>query len=261
MYNEEKLKRNWLIEPQILQQDKPKTNCVFFHGFGGSPLDVEPLASSLHNRGHRCEIPIIAGQKDMHLRSSFKSSTDLLGETHQQIQSALNRNLPLILIGFSMGGALSVIHANHFQPAAIVLLAPFFGLNQGRWLWEKMGFALASFCPPLPKFSSGRIACPNGRMKYRAGSNWLSLKAVCELDELANSAATSIASLTMPILWCHSMSDPVADYFLAQERMPAQTEVLSLQQSDHVLLYDHDKEAVIERCTNFIERFSHQELC
>ena len=255
----------WLNQSIQLEVNEAENRCILLHGFGGSPYDLYPLACALHAQQSMCMIPIIDGQQQMTQRKHILSADMLIEDSSTHLERAFQHSIshkhPTFMIGFSMGGALSIIHAKRFRPTALILLAPYLGLKQGRWMLEHIGKPLARFFPPIPKLAEGRIASKAGRQQYKSGSRWLSLPAVLELEKIAAEAREAITQLDCPILWCHAPADPVADYERVKELLPAHAEHLECRQSEHVLLFDHDSELVIQQILNFIQSFPIHPQC
>ena len=121
---------------------------------------------------------------------------------------------------------------------------------------EHIGKPLASFFPPIPKLSEGRIASRAGARRYKSGSRWLSVPAVLELEKIAAQAREALPKVTCPILWCHAPADPVADYKRVEALMPAHAQYVECPDSQHVLLFDHDSDLINQRVLDFIQQFS-----
>lgn len=244
---------DWLIESKLLEPVSPIGNWVLLHGFGGSPFDMKPLAEALFQSGHRVVVPLIPGQSRMFNSESKWVAQDLIDHTEQIITAESQRGLPFYMGGFSMGGAISIIHGQRINPKGLILLAPYLRLYKGQKILEMTGPVLARFFPPIPKLSSGRIASPKGQKEYHCGASWLSVPAIFELNVIADIAKESALGLSCPTLWCHSVNDPVADYAEAEKRLLPHAVPLSLNRSQHVLLYDWEAEEVIQHSLSFIE--------
>jgi pimeloyl-ACP methyl ester carboxylesterase len=120
---------------------------LLIHGFAGTPDELRGLAQSLHRAGWTVSVPLLPG---------FGADIATLPEREhaewQEAVTAAARELagdgrgPDLLVGYSLGAALSVAAANTLQPAGLVLLAPFHWPEP--W-WLRPGeFFVRPFLPP-----------------------------------------------------------------------------------------------------------------
>lgn len=97
---------------------------LMIHGFLGTPAEWRPLALELHARGHHVLVPLLPGfgakiEELPHVRlEDWEGDLRRAAATLSSFQS-------VIVVGFSLGGALALILAAHFQPSHVILLAPF----------------------------------------------------------------------------------------------------------------------------------------
>ena len=141
----------WLKEQQILNSEQEET-IVMFHGFIGSPFDFKPLVDVLEKQNYRLVLPFLPAPMGN-------------GEnTLNAARAVIDRYKPSILIGFSMGGALSILLSD--TVSKVILLAPYLGLPTGNQIATKGASLVHKMIPRIPKLSSGRIASKEGRVRY-----------------------------------------------------------------------------------------------
>ncbi len=117
--------------------EHPPGNCdrvgiLLVHGFTGSPPDMRPLAEMLHGLGADCHALMHPGMAtDMANLSSMTASIwrEAVLECWQEHTSRYERT---ILVGYSMGGAASIQMAVQRAPDLLLLLAPFWRINDRR---------------------------------------------------------------------------------------------------------------------------------
>ncbi len=106
---------------------------LLVHGFPGTPNEMRPLAELLHASGWTVQALLLPG---------FGPELETLaerrhGEWLDAIQSAiavLKRAYErVVVVGFSMGGALALASAPQARPDALILLAPFWRLSHPLW--------------------------------------------------------------------------------------------------------------------------------
>jgi len=127
----------------LWQGGKPAVLLV--HGFPGTPAEMRSLAEVLHSAGWTVQGLLLPG---------FGPEISDLGEYKYEdwlaaVEGALRRlgqdHAPVLLVGYSMGGALAVAAAARHAPDGLVLLAPFW--RRGSSLQRVIGKVLGPFLP------------------------------------------------------------------------------------------------------------------
>lgn len=105
---------------------------LLIHGFPGTPAEMRPLAPILSAAGWTTRgllLPGFGAQIDSLTRRTSQEWIDAAFEALRLLQA---RHHPVILIGYSMGAAVSIHAAARFKPDRLILLAPFWQLGT-RW--------------------------------------------------------------------------------------------------------------------------------
>jgi carboxylesterase len=98
---------------------------LLVHGFPGTPAEMRPLGESLHKAGWTVKGILLPG---------FGSQVgNLMDRRYEEWVAAVNEALlelkrehsPVLLIGYSMGGALSIIASTRQPPDGLLMIAPF----------------------------------------------------------------------------------------------------------------------------------------
>lgn len=100
------------------------TGALLVHGFTGSPADLRSLADSIHPLGidvHAMVLPGMAAEIDRLNEMTAEIWRDAVREEWRRIRARYERT---VLIGYSMGGALSILAALEHPPDLLVLIAP-----------------------------------------------------------------------------------------------------------------------------------------
>lgn len=130
-------------QPKPFQDEAHQSFCwnggraaaLLVHGFPGSPAELRPLATVLHQRGWTTRGLLLPG---------FGPEFETLFDRHQiewsaaltQAAAELKRQYsPVILIGYSMGAALALQTVVEQRPDGLVLLAPFRRLGAAWQEW------------------------------------------------------------------------------------------------------------------------------
>ncbi len=251
----------WIVEDQVVLPDngRPVTKTVVLvHGFGGSPLDYRPLAQPLANRGFRVVIPVTPGQgRDVaaYHRGEITAEDNLAWlRSVIQAETIRARGEKPHLVGFSMGGALATVIASEGLVDRVVLLGPFYSLPSANNLLRTLAGLVEPVVPVVPKPWRGNIADPSVYETYRPGTWFISIGAFLRLQELADQARVAATVLTRPTLLLGSPNDFAASLAVSRELF-AGNEFVTIHEfprSDHILLYDYDREEVIRRVVEFL---------
>lgn len=250
----------WTSQKQILcptNNPAPDT-VIMIHGFAGSPFDFKPLADKLFQLGYKVVLPTTPGQ----IKQTYSSKdVDYLPAFYiKWINNFVSNELAkakgkVYLVGFSMGGTLSTIAAASNKIDKLVLIAPFYSLTTANSFVWKVSRFLAFFIRGVPNLTLGAINDPKGNDEYKPGSKVLRLDGYDALEKLAITAADLVSQLKMPILILGSENDEIASLDKTKELFEKKknVKIIEYKRSNHVLLYDYDRESVISNVINFLE--------
>jgi carboxylesterase len=111
---------------------------LLIHGFPGTPAEMRPLAPLLNSAGWTTRgllLPGFGAQIDSLFQRTAQEWIDAAVEALRSLQAS---HYPVILIGYSMGAAISINVAARLQPDRLILLAPFwkFGTRGQRAIFK-----------------------------------------------------------------------------------------------------------------------------
>lgn len=135
---------------------------VLVHGFPGTPHEMRPFANALHREGwtvHAVLLPGFGPEINELPAARFEHWLDKVIATVAHYQ---RKKRPVMLVGFSMGGAISITAAAQTRPDALVLLAPFYRINHILW---KILPVIQTILPTVKPFKAFKpnFADPNFR--------------------------------------------------------------------------------------------------
>ena len=253
--------REWLTSSREIDPVGPPRGrtVILLHGFGGSPYDMEPLASAMEESGFRLLIPVIPGETTQTAErdKGRLSVDDLLGWLRVLIAEERARfGKRPHLVGFSMGGTLATLAAAEGGIDRLVLISPYFSLA---WGDEFLGFlskVVAPVAPVVRKPWKGKINDPAGYRRYRPGTPFVSLPAFLRLREMADRAREKVPRLpALPTLVLASPGDEVASFEVTEMLFSARpkTRFVSFPGSNHILTYDYGWEEATAAIRSFLE--------
>jgi carboxylesterase len=100
----------------------PPPGALLLHGFGGTPGELSSIAAALRSAGFEVAVPQLPGFGSDFLQLAQRTRLDW-----SRAAGAAWRGLaqPQLLLGYSMGASLAIAAAPRLQPAALILVAPF----------------------------------------------------------------------------------------------------------------------------------------
>jgi esterase/lipase len=126
---------------------------LFVHGFPGTPAEMRPLAERLHEEGWTVQGILLPGFGSRLSEIVDRGYADWREAVGGALHTLQQEHHPVLLVGYSLGGALSLQAAARFHPDGLVLLCPFWRL--GTPLQRLVGRLLQPFLPryfrPLQK--------------------------------------------------------------------------------------------------------------
>lgn len=146
-------------QPFFWQGGQPAV--LLIHGFMGTPAEMRPLASELHQANWTVQgllLPGFGQQIDTLFDRRYR---DWLEATHAALAKLQEKHRPVLLIGYSMGAAVALNVAADTSPDKLILLAPFLriGNTVHHLIWQVVR-RLLPYPKPFRKanFSDARIS-------------------------------------------------------------------------------------------------------
>jgi esterase/lipase len=234
-------------EHQPLTLDGGAPAAVLAHGFGGTPAEMRGLAYALHGRGWTVNALLLPGFGSDITTLTARRYTEWVDAVAMAAVELTERgHRPVMLVGYSMGAAASILAAQDAHPAALVLLAPFRWPEP--WWMRGVEFIVRPFLPigfrPLRKadFSSPQLR--EGIGKFMPGMDLddpqvqaalrdfrVPLGLIDELRGLSRRVTTEAPRVGMPALIVQGQHDTVVRAAATQRlaaALPAGTRYLEV---------------------------------
>ncbi len=241
-------------------EDAPQA-ALFVHGFAGSGNNFRQVPDMLAEDGWRVRVLLLPGHGTSPKDLETVSADELIDTVVNEAAALREKHGKVILIGHSMGGALSTIAATQVPVDGIVLGGAYFGVTD-RWYyglrpekWTDIGSHIFRwvykgdlFLQVNDRSVKDDIIC----------YTWLPTKAGVMLNELGrrvNDPAV-LDNVTCPVLMLHSHGDVAASPEAAEQAFNAMAstdkQLVWLPRSNHHIYWDYDHEQV----ENEIEKFA-----
>ena len=168
----------------------------------------------------------------------------------------------VVLIGFSMGGALSVLTAAHETVAKLILLAPYFKISH-QWYYilpaefyqeTFMNIIPYTYRPLMFKQINNKEAIP-----YMTDYDFVSLKGAHTAIKLGKKAIRAVKDMNQPTLIIHALGDKATDYKTSKKIANRLSEKIScefitLHKSNHIIMHDYESNVVTDSIINFLNK-------
>ena len=247
---------------------------LLIHGFTGSPAEMAILADALAARGYSVETPLLAGHgggQEMLAAVSWREWVDSADAALRELQGRCGA---VVLVGFSMGGAIALQLAACERVAGIVTIAtpvtldnplllllpvarlvmpywyPLRGLNLARpGVMER----LRTYAPDLQIDPTNRAQVAQLKRSFR-----ISLRAVHQLTRLLRATRAVLPRVTAPALLLQGTDDeqiPARSIdLLYRELGSRQKEIVRFERQGHMLPTGPVRDEVAARVAAFVQR-------
>lgn len=99
------------------------TVCLLIHGYMGAPFELEPLAAPLEDLGLTVRLVTLPGHDGRAEEFRRTGFADWAAHARAEYDSLIAQGHEVIVVGFSLGGALALRLAEEREPKAVVTLA------------------------------------------------------------------------------------------------------------------------------------------
>ncbi|NMB54454.1 MAG: alpha/beta fold hydrolase [Leptolinea sp.] len=262
------------IKPVIIQGGEPfyypgnEVGILLIHGFTDSPLEMQPFGKYLNEKGYSVLGMRTTGHAtsiDDLKRSRWKDLLASVEDGYALLKS--NQNIKkIIIIGHSMGGAMTLIAGSYLDVDGLIVLAPGYKLsaplplleyfNAFKVYWGSLKRKWKSRNIPnrLPGWYWYKPELSRGYIKY----NEKPLICNLQLVHLANLVPEILPGITCPILLMGARRDSILDPNSLDEVFSLlgsqEKEILWFEKSSHMLPVDGERDLVFEKSYDFIER-------
>ncbi len=236
---------------------------LLVHGFIGATTNFGELPLKLADAGYKVRALRLPGHGTTPFELRDTLDSEVLGAVLDELEGLQERHEHVFIIGHSMGGSLSTLAASTREVDGLVLAAPYFRVSY-EWYyllrpetWTTLtAWAVRWIYKGDPFIRVNRPDAKDKIVSYR----WVPTEGTLAADRLAMLARSpeTLEKITCPVLLLHSPDDFAASPRAAQravEKMGAnQKKLLWLENSDHHIFWDFDREEAIAAVLEFIEQ-------
>jgi len=232
--------------------------CLLSHGLCGSPYEVSFLADYLNKAGLNVYAPRYFGhgttEKDMDKYNWY----DWYEQLEKSYLELIKDYSKVYVIGFSLGGTLSLKLASKYNPEKLVVIGSFIKPAH-RWYYGAKAHTylkiFTRFFNYLPLISPPNVNDPKARKSY-IGSRYFSLKAIKETLTAPEEVKKKLFKITSPLLIIHSKNDNTTcssgSEYIFQEVSSEKKELIFFDKSNHLILLDYEKDLVFQKIKDFL---------
>ncbi|MDP9464110.1 MAG: alpha/beta fold hydrolase [Actinomycetota bacterium] len=227
---------------------------IVLHGFTGNPSSMRGVAEALAENGFHVEMPLLPGHGTVVDDLLPTRWADWAGEAEAAYQRLRQRATQIVVVGLSMGGALTLrVGADHPDIAGLVCINPLTQPQPPEIIEMLRGMA-DSGTAVLPGIGSD-IADPDASENAYDGTPIEALLSL--LLDGVEPLSHEYSAMRMPLLLLNSPQDHVvepanAEYIAGHYGGPV--ERITLERSYHVATQDYDKELIQKSTTEFATR-------
>ncbi|MDZ7816898.1 MAG: alpha/beta fold hydrolase [Planctomycetota bacterium] len=237
---------------------------MFVHGFGDCPMDFAQLPQLVARDGYAVRAVLLAGHGTSPRELKHVTVQDHLSHLGDEYARLAKSYDKVHLVGFSFGGTLSTILAARAEkrPASLTLLAPCFEVSRRRSFllspesWAKTFGWMIPYVSKVEAFPPTNDPSMRGKVfSYRyVPTN--SVVVLSEAEQVARNPET-LSRRSGPALFIHSLDDRVASFdaslkaYRQLATKPENKVFVELHRSNHLLMWDYEREIVRDRVCDF----------
>lgn len=235
---------------------------LLVHGFAGATNNFGALPETLAAKGWHVRAMRLPGHGTSPLDMEKYTADELVNAVLAEVRQLRNDYKTVVLVGHSMGGALSVLAASKEPVDGLVLAGAYFGVTY-RWYYVLPPKTWIQIGQPFMRWVyKGKLFLQVNRKEAKdeiVSYTWLPTKSFLMLLDIGNRASAQevLSAITCPVLMLHAPGDAAASPDAAVEALgrmkSASTRTVWLDKSNHHIFWDFDRETVMNEIVRFLD--------
>ena len=226
---------------------------LLIHGYSSSPRDWAGLPEQLAAAGWAVHVPLLPGHGTHPDALAATTNAELRAAVRAEFDALAARYPRVVVAGFSMGGALATELAAERPVERLVLVAPYYRVTRP-WFSpisvERANRWASAFIDYVPAGKGGARRINKRENSGEIINYWvLPTASVERLGKLGREASERAGEVTCPTWMVISNQDAAASPTAARAVFDAlatdDKQLLEVEDSDHILLWDYDAEEIL----------------
>lgn len=260
------------LDFELIHDNSCKKAVLLFHGMTGSPFELKKFGQYLYANGYDVYADCLPGHGDKVdeiYTVTYKDWLDFACERFEHLKSKYDE---VFVSGLCLGAVLAIAVAVKFQQEVSGVIALSTTLFLDGWRLPWYSFLMPLGLSTLIRFYYNYPECePHGikNLKTRkivkklleksdVGMNYFPMSAIYELLKLSRSVRKTLNEITVPLLLIHSKEDDLTSVkgakLVYKKAVTNDKELIILEDSYHMVLYDNEKEFVFAKCLEFMNK-------
>ena len=256
---------------ELIHETPCKRAILLFHGMTGSPFELKKYGQFLFTKGYDVYADCLPGHGDKVEEIYTVKYQDWLDFAYERFEYLNSKYDEVFVSGLCLGAVLALGVAEKYgeKVSGIVSLSTTLFLDGWRLPW--FSFLMPIALSTMIRFYYNYPECePHGikNLKTRkivkklleksdVGMNYFPMSAIYELLKLSKVIRKKLKEISVPILLIHSKEDdltsPKGAYLVYNKISSEDKNLIILEDSYHMVLYDNEKEFVYNKCLEFFD--------
>ncbi len=262
------------LDFELKHEIKPQKAVLLFHGMTGSPFELKKYGQFLHSNGYDVFAYCLPGHGDKVAQIISAKYTDWLNAAFQDFERLKMNYNEVYLSGLCLGAVLCLAIAEKYPESVsgIISLSTTLFLDGWRMPWYSflMPIGLSTIvrfyytypeCEPygIKNIKTRRII-QKLLEKSDVGMDNFPMTCIYELIQLSRVTRKELKKIKCPVLLIHSNEDDLTSKKsseLVYKKISSECrEIIILNNSYHMVLYDNEKDFVYKKALEFINKHS-----
>jgi len=234
------------------------TACLLVHGFTGAPEEMRWMGRYLADQGFTVlgiRLFAHATQVEDMNRARWEDWLANVEDGYHLLRGLASQ---VVVIGISMGGALSLLLAREFEPAGVLVMATPLRIPDARVERIRPLLPLISKVMPTIRLPRGSDWVDKEAEKLQLHYDEFAVRSAAELHDLLSEMRGSLGRVKARALLIYAKGDlgtpPEAAHFIHNQLGSSDKQILWLENGGHNIARDAGREQAFEAAAEFVRR-------